>query len=584
MSPASGSSKSLRERALRTLSERSGLDDLEIVRVQEDVVPSTGERLTRFSAAPKGAPNQVVRAIVLGDDGTLVDAVAVGRREGAKLFTDKAAAVGPDALAPATVTVSPATNDLRLGECDTFSEVVTVTIPESGAGGKADVYFCADTTGSMESILGSVQAGAASILAALSGSGFDLQYGVGNYKDFPTDPYCFMNQQPVTPNAPDVQNAINAWSASGGSDGPEGQLFALDQLAEGPGGAIGWRADAKRIIVWFGDAPGHDPVCQAISGLSYDITEASVTAKLVAEDITVLAISTVTGYPAGLDDDPAATSIDYTATCGAPGGVAGQATRIAAATGGAHVAGIDATTIVSTIIDLVKAAISATGNVSLVPAGAIGPFVVSISPAGGYGPLAGDVEHVLLFDVSFAGGAVECTAKDQVFTGTLDVVADGAVVGHKTVKITVPACRYGYSVKVVCGVQDDCGCECVPVRPGTYATEVNIFNPGCGDALVESRLLPLVNMGAAAGRWPRHVGVLARISSPLPSERATMIDCCQITASLLGAAPSSPTPVTIGILEIVSDKPLDITAVYTVSSPGSGHVSVEVERIKGALK
>ena len=28
-----------------------------------------------------------------------------------------------------------------------------------------------------------------------------------------------------------------------------------------PTPAIGWRADSKRIVVWFGDAPGHDPIC-----------------------------------------------------------------------------------------------------------------------------------------------------------------------------------------------------------------------------------------------------------------------------------------------------------------------------------
>jgi len=34
--------------------------------------------------------------------------------------------------------------------------------------------------------------------------------------------------------------------------------------------------------VIFGDAPGHDPICAAISGLDHDITEESVTAKLHA--------------------------------------------------------------------------------------------------------------------------------------------------------------------------------------------------------------------------------------------------------------------------------------------------------------
>lgn len=58
-----------------------------------------------------------------------------------------------------------------------------------------------------------------------------------------------------------VTGAVATWSASGGSDGAEGQFFALHALAVDP--AIGWRPGARRIVVWFGDYPGHDPICTA---------------------------------------------------------------------------------------------------------------------------------------------------------------------------------------------------------------------------------------------------------------------------------------------------------------------------------
>ena len=45
----------------------------------------------------------------------------------------------------------------------------------------------------------------------------------------------------------------------------------------------------------------------------------------------------------------------------------------------------------------------------------------------------------MTFEVVFKG-AVPCRDEDQVFTGTLDVVADGKVVARKRVQITVPAC------------------------------------------------------------------------------------------------------------------------------------------------
>src|SRR5262249_24321912 len=159
--------------------------------------------------------------------------------------------------------------------------------------------------------------------------------GVGNYKDFAQgDPYGFQHQLSPTNVAATVTAAINAWSPSGGGDGPEANLFALDSLAVPPGGTIGWRPGSKRVIVWFGDAPGHAPVCTAVSGAP-PVTEASATAKLVTQQIAVLAISTATP---GLDGDPTAGS-GYVVQCGPPGGSVQQATHIAAATGGAFATG-----------------------------------------------------------------------------------------------------------------------------------------------------------------------------------------------------------------------------------------------------
>ena len=198
-----------------------------------------------------------------------------------------------------------------------------------------DIYFLADTTGSMGGVLANVKANAASILSQVDGVASDPRYGAGDYKDFPvpaSSVYAYKNGASIPgsdDNGAAAVAAINAWSASGGSDGPEANLFALHKLIT----SAGFRADATKIVVWFGDAPGHDPVCNALSGEG-DITQASVTAELVAAKVKVIAVSTTTGYPNGLDDDPVATSFDY-GVCGAPGGSTGQATAIATATGGA---------------------------------------------------------------------------------------------------------------------------------------------------------------------------------------------------------------------------------------------------------
>jgi hypothetical protein len=230
-------------------------------------------------------------------------------------------------VAHAAPGVDPQTVEITLASgasTDVAKVVHTPPIPP-----KVDVYFLSDTTGSMTSVIANVQANAGSILSAVSGGSADAAFGAGDYKDFPFDVYAFNNGASIG-SAAAANTAISAWSAAGGADGPEGQLFALHQLADG---AAGYRAGATKVLVWFGDAPGHDPVCDAINGGAGDLTEASVTGELVSAGIKVIAVSTTTGYPAGLDDDPAATSDDY-GVCGTPGGSPGQATRIAGATGG----------------------------------------------------------------------------------------------------------------------------------------------------------------------------------------------------------------------------------------------------------
>lgn len=577
-------SEKLAKTALKSIAEHAGIKHAVLMQREEDTVPSTGIRVFRFTAAEKDRLNEPGASVVLDASGAAVDLAALGAAEGKTFFRPHAPGVPDATLAPLKIRIDPPKNDLRLGECDRIVETVTVTIPKSGAVSKADVYFLADTTGSMESILAAVKAGASSILAALAGLGLDLAYGVGNYKDFPSDPYAFKHQLAPTAVAADVQNAISAWSQSGGGDTAEGQLFALDQLAEAPAGAIGWRTGSKRIIVWFGDAPGHDPVCKKISGLGYDITEASATAKLASEKISVIAIGTDTGVAGALDADPVVNSSDYAGSCGAPAGSAGQGTRIANATGGKFVNGINAATIVTTIVDLVKAVVGSIDNVSLVADAVIAPFVVSIAPAAGYGPLPGDKEHVLKFEVVFSVGDARCASSDKVFVGALDVLADGIVVARKPTRITIPACKFVYSVKYLCGVQQACDCECAPVRPGVYATEINIHNYKCRDARLEKWMLPLVLAGAAIGREPRTSKRRLGERIVLPADSATMDDCCRITELLLGAPASSPLPLSIGFMEIVSDVELQVTAVYTASDAASNSLSMDVATVAPRLK
>lgn len=579
--------ESVLRKALDLLQEREKAENLRVGSVEADDILSTGQRIYKIDAFRVGDPNGPRYAVVLDEGGEEVCLNVLSEREGRAFFARPSFTLGklPVPSVAASVTIDPTENILVLNPGDIFEETVTVKVPGDTGVSKVDVYFLADTTASMNNILASVQGGANNILTALNGLGLDMAFGVGNYKDFPNDPFAFQHQQNPTTTVADVSNAINAWVASGGSDIPEGQLFALDQLAESPGGVIGWRASAKRIIVWFGDAPGHDPVCNMISGLPYDITEASATGKIVSQNISVIAISTDSGTVDALDGDPTFGG-DY-AACGPAGGSPGQGTRIANATGGTHVAGINEATIVDTIINLVGSAATTINNLNLVATGDSAPFVVSITPVGGYGPLSGDEDHLLPFKVQFKG-VKPCTDKDQPFKGFLEVVADGVVMARKRVLITVPACKpndlYSYSVKFVCGVQEECECTCAAVRPGIYSTEINIHNYQDEKVPIEKYVFPVVFAGAPQGREPRVVQAKARDTLIMPGNSVTMDDCCRIAELLFDSVPPSKLQLTIGFLEIVSPIELQVTAVYTATDLESHSISMDVEQISGRIK
>ena len=245
-----------------------------------------------------------------------------------------AAGLGVAAAAPG---VTPQTFSATLNPGD--SVVVPKVVHTQPIPPKPDIYLLADSTGSMGPAIANVKANAGAITALVNGQTTGAMFGAGDYKDFQRpqlDPYVFHNGASIG-SAASAITAINAWSApaGSGSDGPEGQLFALHQLATDP--SIGFRPDSTRGVVWFGDAPGHDPVCTGFTGLGSNITTSSVISELTAAHIRVIAISLNTGgYLSGLNDDQLAhgAEFDYDAVCGAPGSVSGEATSIVNATGG----------------------------------------------------------------------------------------------------------------------------------------------------------------------------------------------------------------------------------------------------------
>jgi hypothetical protein len=343
-----------------------------------------------------------------------------------------------------TVTFDPATRDLELDPGQTMDVTIDVCLP--GVVTKADIYLLADTTTSMTPILDQLKLDAVQIVSTILASpGADIRVGLGEYRDFPWDlaPYPFNHQVSPTTDQTSLVNAINTWSAGGGGDGSEGQFYALHQLATDPG--INWRPDAKRIIVWFGDSPGHDPICAFFVGggvPTFDIDEALVTSVLQAggpDGTAVIAIGVPTGYPNALNDDPLLFADDYTNFC-TPAGLPGQADRIALATGGISTSVADPVQITQAILNTVNSVLN-DADVDLAITGDIGPFVTDVQPGTHQDvtlPADPKDEICIQYVVTLTGPP--CDTGLPLFTGEMEVQLDTVPIATHQVTITQPAC------------------------------------------------------------------------------------------------------------------------------------------------
>ncbi len=281
--------------------------------------------------------------------------------------------------------ITPTSFSTTLGVGDSITIEKTVTVSEGiGTSSLVDVFFLADSTGSMGSAISAVKSSAASILTSAAGLG-DVAFAVGQYKDA-GDIFAYNLDQDITTDIVAAQAGINTWGASGGGDWEEANLFALESVAED----TIWRAGSERILVWFGDAPGHDP--------SLGSTEASATAALLSNGIQV----------EGID----MSSMDST----------GQVTRITDATGGNAHLGVNSAAIVDVINDAITTAIIEYSTVSLdlseVPVG----LTASSAPGSHVGAFDRTIERSFDFDLTFTADA----EGDYVFN-IYGLVDDGRV-------------------------------------------------------------------------------------------------------------------------------------------------------------
>lgn len=309
-----------------------------------------------------------------------------------------------------TVGVEPSNVAATVAPGDSTDVAKLVHTPEVPP--RPDIVFLADTTGSMGPALANVKANLNDIIADVRASQPEAQFGVAEYRDqfnCAADPFSYRLDQAVTANDAAVVAAVNALATGNGCDIPEAQLFALHQVATDP--AVGFRTDSTRIVVWFGDAPGHDP--------SGGITEAAAIAALQAAGIRVVAVDV---------DTPVAGNLDST----------GQATRITNATGGVLLGGG------SDVSAAILAGIGAI-QVEVTPSlGACDPaLAVSFDPASQTVTSGGDAafdETIAVAAGAPQGTTLNCTV-NWLIDGNQVTLADGTTPDPafvQTIAIAVP--------------------------------------------------------------------------------------------------------------------------------------------------
>lgn len=179
-------------------------------------------------------------------------------------FNGKNTREGGSSLMPELIEAS-----MRPGESISVEDIATITLPIE----KGDVMFMFDLTKSMQQELSNVKVNSQNIIGAISSvindvnfglvshmdytgtynnCGYDDRYGGAQYGDYP-----YQLDQSITVDTSLVTQAINSLQIGWGWDYPECYTRVLYELSA-PDAGIGWRPNAKRIVVAWLDNQPHD--------------------------------------------------------------------------------------------------------------------------------------------------------------------------------------------------------------------------------------------------------------------------------------------------------------------------------------
>ncbi|MDP2305017.1 MAG: hypothetical protein Q8P18_03215 [Pseudomonadota bacterium] len=335
-----------------------------------------------------------------------------------------------------------------------------------------DVAFLLDTTGSMSSTLNGISSEFSRIVAELSATLPDAEYGVATFDDYAFSSYGsagtdkpFELVQQVTSNTSVVSSTLASLPLHYGGDTPESSMEALYQGLTGVG--YDQNCDGRytsNTDVFPFSSSGSDP----FGGSSGQFNDGSGTGTLGGFGFRDYALPIIVYTTDAVLRDPDSTDRSLNGSPGGCPGDAGQSAVVTAANNlGAMLIGISvgsnaavsqmntlaqrtnsvadtdgdgvaddnlvftwsgsSSTLRTTIVNAITNAVSSVqfDNVSLIVAGDEHGFVSDIEPASYAMSGSPDGESVS-FTLNFRG-AVAAQAEDQIFLVTLNVVGDGSV-------------------------------------------------------------------------------------------------------------------------------------------------------------
>jgi|688.fasta_scaffold121822_2 hypothetical protein len=337
--------------------------------------------------------------------------------------------------------ISPSSFNASIAIGETV-KVVKKIATDAGPG-LVDFLLLADNTGSMDGVINNVKSVANQLVTDLKTTYAGAQFAVARYLGDPSEPLenfssAYQVIQKNTASEINTVAAINSWFANGGDDYPEANFYALQQgiqngasTCPGLGSTLGfcgtsgqtvdWRPSARKVVLWFGDAPSQQTT----------VTMNNIKAILASENASLVA----------LNSGPATTALDDTYGFGGQAGNQASSVTSSLGTNGALINSF-ASVPIGDIVTTVKNAVGAVTNtqdISLKVLGSV-PTGLEVSfdctdPLGCNDVIGGESRNITMAvkglaagDYNFsviAPGVVGAIEQDRILVSDEDVSVPG---------------------------------------------------------------------------------------------------------------------------------------------------------------